>query len=66
MLVKGSRLGKNKKRVLHVKPYTLVAYFCNHLSDDYVELSDRYVYLSGIYVDRSAHYVDWSEKYNPN
>ena len=34
---------------------TMVAYFCHHLSDNYVDLSD-------IYVDLSDHYVDLSEK----
>ena len=40
-----------------------VAYFCHHLSDDYVDLSDLYVVLSDLYVDLSDHYVDLSENY---
>ena len=38
--------------------YVMVAYFCHHLSDNYVDLSDLYVDLSVIYVDLSDHYVD--------
>ena len=45
---------------------TMVAYFCHHLSDNYVDLSDLYVVLSVIYVDLSDHYVDLSEKYTHN
>ena len=37
----------------------MVAYFCHHLSDNYVDLSD-------LYVDLSDHYVDLSEKYHHN
>ena len=44
----------------------MVAYFCHHLSDNYVDLSDLYVDLSVIYVDLSDHYVDLSEKYHSN
>ena len=44
----------------------MVAYFCLHLSDNYVDLSDNYVDLSVIYVDLSDHYVDLSEKYHHN
>ena len=40
----------------------MVAYFCHHLSDNYVDLSDLYV----IYVDLLEHYVDSSEKYHHN
>ena len=29
----------------------MVAYFCHHLSDNYVDLSDLYVDMSVIYVD---------------
>ena len=47
-------------------PETMDAYFCHHLSDNYVDLSDRYVDLSGIYVDLSDHYVKLSEKYHHN
>ena len=39
----------------------MVAYFCHHLSDNYVDLSDLYVDLSAIYVDLSDHYVDMAE-----
>ena len=44
----------------------MVAYFCHHLSDNYVDLSDLYVDSSVIYVDLSDHYVDLSEKYHHN
>ena len=40
----------------------MVAYFCNHLSDNYIDLSDLYVDLSIILVDMSDHHVDLSEK----
>ena len=43
----------------------MVAYFCHHLSDNYVDFSDLYVDLSVIYVDLSDHYVDLSEKISP-
>ena len=33
----------------------MVAYFCHHLSDNYVDLSDIYVDLSDLYVDLSDH-----------
>ena len=42
----------------------MVAYFCHHLSDNYVDLSDLFIVLSDIYVDLSNHYVDLSEKYH--
>ena len=42
------------------------AYFCHHLSDNYVDLSELNVNLSVIYVDLSNHFVDLSEKYNHN
>ena len=45
---------------------SMVAYFCHHLSDNYVDLSDLYVDLSDIYVDLSDNYVDLSEKYLHN
>ena len=32
---------------------TMVAYFCHHLSDNYVDMSDIYVDLSDLYVDLS-------------
>ena len=35
------------------KFHSMVAYFCHHLSDNYVDLSDLYVDLSVIYVDLS-------------
>ena len=38
----------------------MVAYFCHHLSDNYVDLSDLYVVLSDLYVDLSDLYVDLS------
>ena len=44
----------------------MVAYFCHHLSDNYVDLSDLYVDLSVIYVDLLDHNVDLSEKYHTN
>ena len=31
----------------------MMAYFCHHLSDNYVDLSDIYVDLSDLYVDLS-------------
>ena len=42
------------------KMMPMVAYFCHHLSDNYVDLSDLYVDLSVIYVDLSDLYVDLS------
>ena len=36
------------------------AYFCHHLSENYVDLSDLYVVLSDLYVDLSDLYVDLS------
>ena len=44
----------------------MVAYFCHHLSDNYVDLSANYVDLSDLYVDLSDHYVDLSENYHHN
>ena len=38
----------------------MVAYFCPHLSDNYVDLSDLYVVLSDLYVELSDLYVDLS------
>ena len=46
-----------KKSVLLI---FMVAYFCHHLSDNYVDLSDLYVVLSDLYVDLSDLYVDLS------
>ena len=40
--------------------FDMVAYFCHHLSDNYVDLSDIYVDLSDLYVDLSDIYVDLS------
>ena len=37
----------------------MVAYFCHHLSDNYVDLSDLYVDLSDLYVDLSLiHFLE--------
>ena len=44
----------------------IVAYFCHHLSENYLDLSDLYVDLSVIYVNFSDHYVDFSEKHHHN
>ena len=41
-------------------PVVMVAYFCHHLSDNYVDLSDLYVDLSDLIVDLSDLYVDLS------
>ena len=41
-------------------PKVMVAYFCHHLSDNYVDLSYLYVVLSDLYVDLSDIYVDLS------
>ena len=38
----------------------MVAYFCHHLSDSYVDLSDLHVVLSDLYVDLSDLFVDLS------
>ena len=38
----------------------MVAYFCHHLSDNYVDLSDLDVALSDLHVDLSDLYVDLS------
>ena len=38
----------------------MVAYFCHHLSDNYVDLADLYVVLSDLYVDLLRYYVDLS------
>ena len=43
-----------------LKLQCMVAYFCHHLSDNYVDLSDLYVVLSDLYVDLSDLYVDLS------
>ena len=40
--------------------HNMVACFCHHLSDNYVDLSDIYVDLSDLYVDLSDLYVDLS------
>ena len=39
---------------------SMVAYFCHHLSDNYVDLSVLCVVLSDLYVDLSDLYVDLS------
>ena len=42
----------------------MVAYFCHHLSDNYIDLSDLlYVVLSDLYVDLLDLYVDLSDLY---
>ena len=41
----------------------MVAYFCHHLSDNYVDLSDLCVVLSDLYVDLSDLYVDLSHSF---
>ena len=41
----------------------MVAYFCYHLSDNYVDLSDNYVDLSDLYFVLSDLYVDLSDLY---
>ena len=38
----------------------MVAYFCHHLSDNYVDLTDLYVVLSDLYGDLSDLSVDLS------
>ena len=43
-----------------------VAYFCLHLSDNYVDLLDNHIDLSDLYVDLSDHYFDLSENYHHN
>ena len=64
ILLKGSSLQENNARRNY---YTcMVAYFCHHLSDNYVDLSDIYVDLSDLYIDLSDNYVDLSEKYHHN
>ena len=40
--------------------FIMVAYFCHHLSDNYVDLSDLYVVLLDLYVDLSDLHVDLS------
>ena len=37
---------------------SMVAYFCHHLSNNYVGLSDLYFVLSDLYFDLSDLYVD--------
>ena len=46
--------------------YDMVAYFCRHLSDNYVDLSDLYVDLPVIYVNFSDAYLDLFKKYHHN
>ena len=38
---------------------SMVAYFCHHLSDNYVDLLDLYVVLSDLYVGLLDLYVDF-------
>ena len=47
----------------HTPAHDMVAYFCHHLSDNYVDLSDNYVDLSDLNVDLSDLYVDLSVIY---
>ena len=42
---------------------SMVAYFCHHLSDNYVDLSDLYVVLSDLYVHLSDLYVHLSHSF---
>ena len=60
------KYNSDKLRNVFLYCFYMVAYFCHHLSDNYVELSDLYVDLSVIYVDLSDRYVDLSEKYHSN
>ena len=46
--------------VLKFCPSLMVAYFCHHLSDNYVDLSELYVVFSDLNVDLSDLYVDLS------
>ena len=48
------------KDLVEDKKQHMVAYFCHHLSDNYVDLSDIYVDLSDLYVDLSDLYNDLS------
>ena len=61
------RAHKNATHLQHRRNVIMVAYFCHHLLDNYVDLSYLYVDVSVIYyVDLSDHYVDLSEKYHHN
>ena len=51
------------KKTLKILLRCMVAYFCHHLSDNYVDLSDLYVVLSDLYVDLSDLYVVLSDLY---
>mgnify|MGYP003685834233 CR=1 FL=1 len=51
---------------LQFKTNLMVANFCHHLIDNYVDMSDLYFDMLVIYVDLSDHYVDMSEKYHHN
>ena len=44
--------------IFSIKTECMVAYFCHHLSYNYIDLSDLYVDLLVIYVDLSDKYVD--------
>ena len=46
-----------------VRVSIMVAYFCHHLSDNYVDLSDLYVDMSVIHLDLSDLNVDLSDLY---
>ena len=52
--------------IINLTLYGMVAYFCHHSSDNYVDLSYLYADLSDIYVKLSDHNVDLSEKYHHN
>ena len=63
-----SEIFSNETKTNHALPITcfmvkhIVAYFCHHLLESYVDLSDLYSVLSVIYDDLSDHYVDLTEK----
>ena len=58
-----AHMTRNHIRVALTRVTVMVAYFCHHLSDNYVDLSDLYVDLSVIYADLSVIYVDLSDQY---
>ena len=53
--IPGSATDDKSCTILHLpkKSLGMVAYFCHHLSDNYVDLPDLYVVLSDLYVDLS-------------
>ena len=63
-----SEIFSNETKTNHALPITcfmvkhIVAYFCHHPLESYVELLDLYSALSVIYDDLSYHYVDVTEK----